>query len=147
MVTRAVSTEDGNLNSKSIITSRNELYSDIDLLFENKTSGDVYKKNDAAAVKQAIKTLILTNAFEKPFNPKFGANLRSMLFELVDFSTSENVRTRIKETINRFEPRARVKKLDVLLKPDANSLDVRIEFQVVNTGQLISFTTNVIKVR
>ena len=44
MVTRAFSTEDGNLNARSIITTRNKLFSDIDLTFAKRPSGDVYKK-------------------------------------------------------------------------------------------------------
>ena len=48
--TRAFSIEDGNLNTRSIITSRNRVYSDIDLTFTKRPDGDVYRKTDAAAV-------------------------------------------------------------------------------------------------
>ena len=64
---RVFSQEDGNLNTRSIITSRNASYSDIDLTFENKPGAssinrtDVYKKTDAAAVKQAVKNVLMTN--------------------------------------------------------------------------------------
>ena len=81
--TRVISREDGNLTS-SIITAREKSYSDIDLLFAAKPNGEVYAKKDAASVKQAVKTLVQTNYFEKPYLPFFGANIRSLLFELVD---------------------------------------------------------------
>ena len=85
MVTRRVlSTEDGNLQKSVLISSRSVDYVDIDLAFANRPSGDVYKKRDAAAVKQSIKNILLTNHYEKPFQPFFGSNLRGMLFELAD---------------------------------------------------------------
>ena len=57
---RVRSFEDGNLNS-TIRTSRLQNFSDIDLLFDKKPSGDIYKKTDAAAVKQSVKNIISTN--------------------------------------------------------------------------------------
>ena len=70
MPTRAFSIEDGNLASKTILTSRTKSSEDIDLSFAAKPSGDVFKKTDAAAVKQAVKNLLLTNFSEKPFLPR-----------------------------------------------------------------------------
>ena len=60
-----LSAEDGNLGVSTLIGTRTKLYKDIDLTFANKTSGEIFKKEDAAAVKQAVKNLILTNYFER----------------------------------------------------------------------------------
>ena len=87
MATRAFAVEDGNLNTRSLVTTRTRLYSDIDLTFAKKPSGEIYKKTDAAAVKQAVKNLLLTNKYEKPFQPSFGGDLNNLLFELVDNDT------------------------------------------------------------
>ena len=70
---RAFAQEDTDLNTASIASSRAKEYIDIDLTFQAKpTSGEIFKKKDAAAVKQAIKTLVMTNLLEKPFDPFFG---------------------------------------------------------------------------
>ena len=69
MAQKAYSIEEGNLQSKSIITTRQRVYSDLDLTFARATNNDVFKKNDAAAVKQSIKNILLTNTLEKPFLP------------------------------------------------------------------------------
>lgn len=66
---RVFSLEDGNISKKPIITSQNRTYTDIDLSFSRKSTGDVFKKTDAASVKQAVKNLLLTNLGEKPFRP------------------------------------------------------------------------------
>ena len=77
---RALAAEDTNLSISTIITTREKDYRDIDLSFAKKTNtGDIFKKTDAAAVKQAIKTLLLTNRMEKPFQPGFGADLRAVI--------------------------------------------------------------------
>ena len=147
MVTRAFAVEDGNLNTRSLVTTRNKLFSDIDLTFANKLSGDVYKKTDAAAVKQAVKNLLLTNQYEKPFQPDFGGNLSGLLFELVDNDTAYEIESVIKQSIARYETRALVQTVTTNLQPDANSIDITITFQVVNTQEIITLDTTIMRLR
>ena len=80
MPIRAFAVEDGNIGSKQVITSKPKFSKDIDLSFTKKASGDIFKKEHAAAVKQAVKNILLTNFAEKPFLPRYGANLNSLLF-------------------------------------------------------------------
>jgi phage baseplate assembly protein W len=144
--TRVLSREDGNLSS-SIITTREKSYSDIDLLFAAKPNGEIYAKKDAAAVKQAIKTLIQTNYFEKPYLPFFGANIRSLLFELVDNDETNEVIDNIKNAVEVYEPRAIIVDIQASLRPDNNALDLTIEFQIVSTEETVVFTTVVSRLR
>jgi len=144
--TRVISTEDGNLTS-SIITAREKSYSDIDLLFAAKTNGEVYAKKDAASVKQAVKTLVQTNYFEKPYLPFFGANIRSLLFELVDNDDTSEIIDNITNAIEVYEPRARIVDIKASLRPDNNALDLTIEFQIVSTEETVVFTTVVSRLR
>ena len=81
MPARAFSIEDGNANIKSLIGARKASYTDIDLAFANKPAGDIFKKTNAAAVKQAVKNLLMTNQMEKPFDTTFGGNLSDFIFE------------------------------------------------------------------
>ena len=79
-IRRAFAQENTDLNTTSIASSRAKEYIDIDLAFKAKpTSGEIFKKKDAAAVKQAIKTLVMTNLLEKPFDPFFGGDIRGQL--------------------------------------------------------------------
>lgn len=144
---RVLSAEDGNLQKSTLITSRTIEYIDIDLTFAKKPAGDIYKKKDAAAVKQAVKNLLLTNHYEKPFLPFFGSDLRSMLFELADDQTDSNLRNNIQNSMEIYEPRAEVLDIDVQLNPDRHSLDVTVTFKVVNTEEIIVFTTNLARLR
>jgi phage baseplate assembly protein W len=129
------STEDGNLNTSIRIVKERE-YSDVDLSLTARTAtdGDVFKKTDAASVKQAIKNLLLTNKFEKPYRPNYGANLRSLLFELMTEDVGEEIIENIKKSIARYEPRAKVLGVKVTATPDYNSVTATIEFRVISTG-------------
>ena len=53
MPQKVFSVEDGNINSTTIVTARKKSYSDIDLTFAKRASGDIFKKTDAGAVAQA----------------------------------------------------------------------------------------------
>ena len=61
MPTRAFSVEDGNIGTRTILSATNRNYSDIDLTFTKKATGDVFKKEHAAAVKQAVKNLLFVS--------------------------------------------------------------------------------------
>lgn len=147
-VTKVLSKQDGDLNTSTLVTSRNKIYRDIDISFTAKPNGELYIKKDAAAVSQAIKNLLLTNHFEKPFLPFFGGDITSKLFELIDDpDMEEELRDDITHQIEIYEPRAIVRNLEVKAEEDYNSLSVSIEYQVVNTEETVTLTTSVSRLR
>lgn len=135
MSTKAFSIEDGNLQNKTLISSRTVLYNDIDMTFANKPSGDVYKKSDAAAVKQAIKNLLLTSETEKPFYPSFGGGLNTFLFSLSEDFDEFEIEERIANAIGNYEPRARVKQVFVSYNEDSYNINVTVVFQILSTQE------------
>ena len=140
--------DQGDLNVFNISTSRSSNYKDIDLTFKAKgTSGDIFKKENAAAVKQSITTLLLTNRLEKPFNTDFGGDIQGRLFGLAIDSTASEIKDQVLYTIEKYEPRAEVLDLIVTLDPDRNSLHVNVEFKIINTGVLVEFSTVIERVR
>jgi len=141
MPTRAFSIEDGNLGSKTILTSRTKSSQDIDLSFAKKPSGDIFKKTDAAAVKQAVKNLLLTNFSEKPFLPRFGGNLNSLLFALNTDIDDEDLEEQIINAIEIYEPRARVTNISSNLSDDDHQIKVTVTFKIINTNETV--TTNI----
>lgn len=138
---KVFSPEDANLSS-DIRVVKTRKYSDIDLSLSARTDefgflngdGDILKKLDAAAVKQSIKNLLLTNHYEKPYRPKFGGNLGNRLFDLMDGDTADSLIDNIKIAIEKYEPRAKILSLKVVASPDYNYLSVILQFRVVQTG-------------
>lgn len=147
MASKAFAIEDGNLATRSLVTARTRLFSDFDLLFQKKPSGDIYKKEDAAAVKQSVKTVLMTNLVEKPFNPNFGANLNALLFQLdteVDVDLFQEVIVNALET---YEPRARVLDVKVNVSGRNHTANVTVVFQIVSTKEVVSVDVSVTRVR
>lgn len=145
--TRVLSREDGNLNTSTLVTSRDRIYKDLDLSFIPKDNGEIFVKRDAAAVKQAVKNLLLTNHFEKPFQPFYGGNIRALLFELAYDDVADDVEDNIRSAVERFEPRAIVKRIEAKADPDINSVRVTIEFQIINSEELVTFSTTLSRLR
>jgi len=147
MVTKAFSIEDGDLQTKSIIGARINQYKDIDLKFDNKPSGEVYKKTNSASVKQAIKNILLTNRTEKPFDPYFGGNLNNFLFELSEDFDEEELNEQVFSAIQNYEPRASVLDVKSLIIPDNNDIRVTVVFQVVSTSEVVSLDVSLARLR
>ena len=147
-IDRALSIEDRTLNATTIVVARNRAYKDIDLTFAKKPgTNDVYKKTDAAAVKQSLKNLISTNKLEKPFDPDYGGDIRSMLFELADDLTGIDIENNIRTVAYMYEPRAEIVDVQSEMNPDANSVAVTITFRILSTAETITFTTVVSRLR
>lgn len=144
---RIFSIEDGTIDTVSITTSRNKAYSDLDLTFAIKDNKDVFKKNDAGAVKQAVKNLLLTNFGEKPFSPRFGGNLNAFLFNLDTEFDELEIEDNVAQAIANFEPRAILRRVRATLLPDQNSVNVKVVFQVVNVQETQELSINLARLR
>ena len=144
---RVFSIEDGNLDTASITTSRQKSYSDIDMTFAKKGNSDIFKKNDAAAVKQAVKNLLLTNFGEKPFNPEFGGNLNAFLFNLDTEFDELEIEDAVAQAMANFEPRAILRQVIATLLEEQNTVNVKVIFQVVNVAETQELSINLTRLR
>lgn len=75
---------------------------------------------------EEIRRSLMTNNNERLNQPYFGANLRSILFELADERSSESAKEQIKEQIRIYLPMLEVLTFDAEIKE--NSLYINIGF-------------------
>jgi|TARA_Y100000589_G_scaffold320853_1_gene351234 phage baseplate assembly protein W len=135
-----MATYDASVNTNNSVRS-NRSYSDLNLNFnKNPATKDVAKLKDVEAVKRAVRNLILTNRFERPFHPEIGSDIRSLLFENMTPVVEVLLKDRIKETIDVYEPRADVTDIIVSGDSDRNEYRVQIEFRVLNVPDPIVVT-------
>jgi len=130
---RVFSLEDGNLSTKPIIVSRAKEYLDVDLSFSAKVGGDIFKKTEAASVKQGVKTLLMTNNGEKPFDFEYGGDLNNFLFENLEDLDEDEISDIISSAITNYEPRAVFQAVNAHILPDYNSIQLTIYFRIINT--------------
>lgn len=110
------------------------VFSDVNVSFTpHPVTGKLPVLKNADAVKRAVRNLILTNYGERPYDPLYGGNVRAALFENTDDPLLDALlRARIETAIENHEPRAKVDKVIVDVKPDSNALVIAIRFTIVN---------------
>lgn len=124
------------------------VYKDLDLNFSpHPVTKDVVKRTGNSAIVGAIRNLLLTSYYERPFKPTFGARIRSMLFEHVNFITANVLETEIYSVIKNYEPRVNVASVKVVAEPEKHGYTVTILFSINNLEQPVTITMFLEKVR
>jgi len=109
-------------------------FSDIDLNFtRNTVTSDVVVVEDVVAVKRAVKNLVQTGYYERPFNPELGCGIRELFFENFTPMTKVFLQKKIEEVLKNFEPRIELTSVQVDDDQDGNRLVVDIYFYVIGT--------------
>ena len=115
-----------------IITERS--FKDLDLNFTpHPIKKDVSMHFNEKAIINAVKNLVSTNFYEKPFQPDFGAGIRGLLFEPVDSVFGASIERKLTEAINNYEPRVAIESITAIPAPDENGYKVRMVFFIVNS--------------
>ena len=108
-------------------------YSDLDLTFNmHPGKKDLLISTGEIAVVRALKNLLLTNYYEKPFNPDYGSNIRKLLFENLSPITAGVLSKEVEFVINNFEPRVSLQEISVQPLYDYNSYQVTLTFYINN---------------
>ena len=116
------------------LSTNTRKWSDLDLDFTaHPVTKDIVLKRDVEAVKRSIRNLILTNKYERPFQPTIDGGVTRHLFELSTPHTKHNIESAIRNCISNYEPRAEVIDVFVSGDLDKNGFNVTIEFRVINT--------------
>jgi len=109
------------------------LYSDLDLTFNRlPVTNDVAMSYDEQAVVRSVRSLLLTNFYERPFQPNLGSNLNTLLFEPVNNLTASMLSDEITNVIRNFEPRATIDTINVSPNIDGVSFSAKIQFYIGN---------------
>lgn len=123
-------------SGKTSNVARQKQYTDLDLsLVLHPIRKDIISLKDDRAIRNAVKNLLLTNFYERPFNHAIGANLRSLLFEPADGITRMAMEDNVRRTITEHEPR--VELLDVIITDlsDQNAYNILVRFLIKENDQ------------
>lgn len=121
---------------------------DLDINFDrNPLSGDVSLRRDEEAIKRSLRNLLLYRRGEKPFHPEISSGIQDLLFELVDPVMLIELKRRIGDTIQRYEPRVSNAIVDVVDVIDRNEIRVTIHFTIKNVQKVFSTTVALQRLR
>lgn len=125
-----------------------ERYSDFYINFNiNRGTKDLARLTDENAIIRSIKNIIFTRKGEKPFNPQYGSNIMSLLFENFNSFTAATLETEIETAIQNFEPRVRTIRVSAQNNIDRNEVYVTIYFNTINSSETTSVTILLTRIR
>ena len=106
-------------------------FKDINITFKkHPVTNDLVVSRDASAIKQAIVNLLLTNKGERVMQPDYGSDIRSFLFEPLDFGTAVQIKNSINYCLGTFEPRIAVQQIEVLPNYEDNGFSVELTYSI-----------------
>ncbi len=107
-------------------------FKDISLSFDmHPVTKDILVLKNEDAIKRSIRNLVQTIPTERFFNPTIGADVKTSLFEFVDFGTASVLQKQIEIAIQNYEPRVESPRVVVDPRPDLNAFEINITFTIV----------------
>ena len=99
----------------------------------NPQTGDVATVKDAVSVKRGIKNILLTEGFERLFQPEIGSGIKNLLFEPMTSLTEQRLADVCRDAIDAWEKRASVINITVIPEEEYNRYRVAIQFKINNS--------------
>lgn len=107
-------------------------FKDLSLMFRpHPLTGDVTRVFDYDSVTQALKVIIYTEFFERPFSSQLKAgSIRSKLFEINDPISRREIQEHIASAILKCEPRVLIQEIKVVSAGNPNAVNVSITYKI-----------------
>jgi len=114
------------------ITRISRSFKDISLSFQpHPVTGDLPVLKNERAINKSVRNIVQTIPGEKFFDPNFGSDVRSQLFELVDFGTADLIEQQILVALENYEPRIERVQVEVDPQPDRNEFNVTVIYDII----------------
>jgi phage baseplate assembly protein W len=126
--------------------ARTGVYADIDNAFTvHPIYNDIRPISDLDAVRQSIKNLLLTETYDRPFQPELSSGIRELLFENANVLTQYELQRKIEDTIKSYEPRLKDFTVSVTDDSDNNAYRISVSFEVSynQTTEIVIYLTRI----
>jgi phage baseplate assembly protein W len=95
-------------------------------------------------IKSNLINLLLTNKGERIYNPEFGCDLKTVLFEGITEDITYTIQNLITTNVNIFVPEVTISKVDVIKDEDHNTITVSVQYTINISGQASQITVQFI---
>ena len=107
-------------------------FKDISFAFDpHPVTKDLPVLTNERAIRRSVRNLVETIPTEWYFNSTLGTRIRRSLFDFVDYATATVIEDQIINTVEFYEPRVNNLRVNVDPRPDDNSFDVKVVFDIV----------------
>ena len=97
----------------------------------NPLSEDIIAIKNETAIARSVRNLVLTRPGEKFFNPNLGSRVYETLFDNMDDISASIVEDDIRDTIDNYEPRVKLRSVRAVPDFEGNAFDVVITYDII----------------
>lgn len=127
---------------------KNQIYSDfLNDLTPHPVIKDIVRYTNEAAINRSIRNLLSTNRGERLYQPDVGSDINRLLFEPMDTTIADLISVAVRDTIARYEPRAKILNIETLVIPEQNAYTINIFYLIINRQDPVSLTVTLSRVR
>ena len=112
-------------------------FKDISLSFaRHPVTNDILVLKNEDAIKKSVSNIIRTALGEKFFNSNFGTGINDYLFDNPTQDLVFAIRDEIKDSLENYEPRVKVKRIEVDIPDDSNELNAEVIYDIIGLSIL-----------
>ena len=109
-------------------------FKDISMTFQsNPLNDDLIAIKNENAIARSLRNIVFTLPGEKFFNESFGSRISRSLFDNIDEITSAVIVDEIRDSLDRYEPRAKINDVKAFPDYENNGFDVIITYDIFGT--------------
>lgn len=113
-----------------------EVWSDLSGDLVHDAQGAVKKVINAEAVKTSINNILNTRKGERVMVPEFGVDFDEALFEPINQDTMNFLADSVKETVERWDDRVKIIKVEFTAKPDSNQINLVVIYRITGNDNI-----------
>ena len=107
-------------------------FKDISMSFKvNPLNDDLIALKNETAIARSVRNIVMTIPGERFFQPNFGSEVNRLLFNNIDDISASLIESQIRQSIENYEPRVRLRSLKVDPNFDNNSFDIKITYDII----------------
>ena len=107
-------------------------FKDVSMTFQkHPLTSDILALKNESAIARSVRNIVFTVPGEKPFNEDFGSQISQALFENINDISANIIKSEIKSSLQRYEPRVNVKEVKVEPNFDQNEFNATIVYEII----------------
>ena len=107
-------------------------FKDVSMTFQkHPLTSDIIALKNESAIARSVRNIVFTVPGEKPFDEDFGSQISQALFENINDITANIIKSEIKSSLQRYEPRVNVKEVKVEPNFDQNEFNATIVYEII----------------
>ena len=111
-----------------------QTFKDISMTFQsNPLNDDLIAIKNENAIARSLRNIVFTLPGEKFFNESFGSRISRSLFDNIDEITSAVIVDEIRDSLDRYEPRAKINDVKAFPDYENNGFDVIIKYDIIGS--------------